>query len=71
MPNLSDKATSITDPVVMLRRIAYRNHRIITRVGENGKDPARFAKHLASRTRTDIKRLADLLGVEIDESGWS
>jgi hypothetical protein len=39
MPNLSVKAADITDPAVILERIAYRNHRIITRVGENGKEP--------------------------------
>lgn len=71
MPKLSVKAASINDPAVMLERIAYRNRRIITRVGTNGKDPAEFARNLAKRTRSDIQRLADLLGVEIDESGWS
>lgn len=71
MPDLSTKAADITDPAVMLERIAYRNRRIITRVGENGKEPVSFAKNLASRTRSDIRRLAELLDVELDESGWS
>jgi hypothetical protein len=71
MPNLREKAANIADPAVILERIAYRNHRIITRTGENGKEPVEFARHLASRTRSDIKRLAELLGVELDESGWS
>ena len=55
----------------MLERIAYRNHRIISRVGQNGKEPVSFSKQLASRTQSDIRRLAELLGVELDESGWS
>jgi hypothetical protein len=71
MPNLSVKVADITDPAVMLERIAYRNHRIIARVGKNGKEPVSFSKNLASRTRSDIRRLAELLGVELDESGWS
>jgi hypothetical protein len=71
VPNLSDKAAHITDPAVMLERIAYRNHRIITRIGQNGKEPVSLAKNLAGRTRSNIKRLAELLGVELDESGWS
>jgi hypothetical protein len=71
MSNLNKKAADITDPAVMLKRIAYRNHRLITRVGVNGKEPVSFSKHLAGRTQSDIRRLAELLGVELDESGWS
>jgi hypothetical protein len=71
MPDLSTRAADITDPAVMLERIAYRNRRIITRVGQNGKEPVSFAKNLASRTRSDIRRLAELLDVELDESAWS
>ncbi len=66
MPRLNVKATEITDPAEMLERIAYRNKRIITRVDRHD-DPAEFAKHLASRTRSDIKRLAELLGITLDE----
>jgi hypothetical protein len=67
MANLSKKAADITDPVEMLRRIAYRNERIITRTHTHD-DPGAFAKNMASRTRSDIKRLAELLGVELPES---
>jgi hypothetical protein len=72
VPNLSVKAADITDLGEMLRRIAYRNRRIITRVGAH-EDAASFARNLASRTRSDIRRLAELLDVdvELDESGWS
>jgi hypothetical protein len=66
MASLSAKAADITDPAEMLRRIAYRNARIITRTDKHN-DPAKFAKHLASRTRSDIRRLAELLGVELSE----
>jgi hypothetical protein len=62
---LNVKATEITDPAEMLERIAYRNKRIITRVDRHD-DPATFAKHLASRTRSDIKRLAELLGITLN-----
>jgi ribosomal protein L32E len=58
------KASEITDPAEMLERIAYRNKRIITRV-DGHDDAAAFAKHLASRTRSDIKRLAELLGITL------
>jgi hypothetical protein len=70
MPNLSTKATDITDPAEMLRRIAYRNKRIITKAATHD-DPAAFAKNMAGRTRSDIRRLADLLGVELDETNWT
>jgi hypothetical protein len=70
MPNLSVKAAEIDDPGEMLRRIAYRNHRIITRTAEND-DPAAFAKNMASRTRSDIRHLANTLGVELDETNWT
>jgi hypothetical protein len=70
VPNLSVKASETDDPGEMVRRIAYRNRRIITRV-DGHEDPAKFAKRLAGHTRADIRRLAELLGVELDESGWS
>jgi hypothetical protein len=66
MANRSGKAADVTDPAEMLRRIADRNNRIITRTDKHA-DPATFAKHLASRTRSDLKRLAELLGVEMSE----
>ena len=66
MTSLSKKAAEIADPAEMLRRIAYRNERIITRTHTHD-DPAAFAKNMASRTRSDIKRLAVLLGVELPE----
>ncbi len=67
MTNLRGKAIAINDPGEMLRRIAKRNNRIITRIDRH-QDAARFGKHLASRTRSDIKHLADLLKIELDES---
>jgi hypothetical protein len=66
MANLSTKASDIDDPAEMLRRIAYRNARIIERIDRHD-DPASFAKHLASRTRSDLRRLASILGVELHE----
>jgi hypothetical protein len=66
MANRNTKAADVTDPGEMLRRIADRNERIITR-SDKHDDPASFAKHLASRTRSDLKRLAELLGVELPE----
>ena len=70
MPNLTAKAANINDPAEMLRRIAYRNKRIITRTTTHD-DPAAFAKNLAGRTKSDIRRLADLLGIELDETNWT
>jgi hypothetical protein len=70
MPNLSTKAADIDDPAEMLRRIAYRNKRIITKTATHD-DPAAFAKNMAGRTRSDIRRLADLLDVELDETNWT
>jgi hypothetical protein len=65
VPNLSSKASDIDDVGEMVKRIAYRNKRIITRV-ERHDDPAAFAKRLAGHTRADLRRLAELLGVELD-----
>jgi hypothetical protein len=57
------KAIEITDPEEMLARIAYRNERLHTRVALHD-DPISFAKHLASRNKSDLRRLAELLGFE-------
>jgi hypothetical protein len=67
MPNLREKASEIDDPAVMLERIRYRNQRIITHIHRHADDPATYAKRLAGYTRSDIKRLADLLGIELNE----
>ncbi|HTC61118.1 MAG TPA: hypothetical protein VK691_13530 [Solirubrobacteraceae bacterium] len=66
MANLSVKASEINNPAEMLERIAYRNRRIITRVHTHD-DPAAFAKNMASRTRSDIKRLAELLEINLPD----
>ncbi len=66
MARMNVKASEITDPAEMLERIAYRNKRIITRVGTHD-DPAEFARNMASRTRSDIRRLAELLGITLPD----
>ena len=63
---MSGKAVDIADAAELLRRIDYRNKRILTRVDRH-EDAAAFAKNLASRTKSDLRRLAELLGIELDE----
>jgi hypothetical protein len=64
---MSGKSAEITDAAELLRRIDYRNKRILTRIDRH-EDAATFAKNLASRTKSDLRRLAELLNVELDEA---
>ncbi len=41
MPNMSAKATELSDPVDLLARIAYRNERMKTKLAEKD-DPVAF-----------------------------
>jgi hypothetical protein len=64
MPNMSSKASEIEDPCEMLERIVYRNARMLDRLGEKD-DPVAFVRLMAGHSRTDLRRLAELLGYDI------
>ena len=58
--NMSAKAAEITDPLELLERIIYRNDRLIERMPRHADQPG-FARMMASRTRSDLRRLRELL----------
>jgi hypothetical protein len=64
MPNMSAKASEIEDPREMLERIVYRNARMLDRLGDKD-DPVAFVRLMAGHNRTDLRRLAELLGYDI------
>jgi hypothetical protein len=64
MPNMSAKASDIHDPPELLERIIYRNARMLDRL-EDKDDPVAFARLMAGHNRTDLRRLAELLGHDI------
>ena len=65
MPNMRAKASDINDPGEMLERIIYRNARMLDRLGDKD-DPVAFVRLMAGHNRTDLRRLAALLDVNID-----
>lgn len=64
MPNMSAKAAEIDDPSELLERVIYRNARMLDRLAEKD-DPVTFVRLMAGYNRTDLRRLADLLGYDI------
>ena len=61
---MSAKASEIEDPCEMLERIVYRNARMLDRLGEKD-DSVAFVRLMAGHNRTDLRRLAELLGYDI------
>jgi hypothetical protein len=65
MPDMSSKAADMTDPGELLKRIAYRNGRMLDRLSDKD-DPVSFVRLMGGHNRTDLRRLAELLDVELD-----
>lgn len=65
---MSSKASEISDAGELLERIAYRNARMLDRLGEKD-DPVSFVRLMAGHNRTDLRRLAEIL--DVDLSGLS
>jgi hypothetical protein len=65
MPNMSAKAANIDDPCEMVERIVYRNARMLDRL-EAKDDPVAFVRLMAGHNRTDLRRLAQLMGCDIE-----
>lgn len=68
MPNMNSKAREISDAGELLERIAYRNARMLDRLDEK-EDPVAFVRLMAGHNQTDLRRLAELL--DVDLSGLS
>jgi hypothetical protein len=66
MPDLDTDAAEIDDPQVLLERIAYRNARLLDRCG-NEDDPVYFVHGVAGVNRSDIRRLAEVLGYDLSD----
>lgn len=64
MPNMSAKAAEIDHPSELVQRVIYRNARMLDRLGDKD-DPVAFVRLMAGHNRTDLRRLAELLGVDI------
>lgn len=64
MPNMSAKASEVEDPREMLERIVYRNARMLDRLADKD-DPVAFVRLMAGHNRTDLRRLAELLGYDL------
>lgn len=63
--DMSSKAAEITDPLVLLERIIYRNDRMVERMHLHTLRRG-FVRMMASRTRSDLRRLRELLCEEDD-----
>lgn len=64
MPNMSSKASEIDDAEGLVQRIAYRNARMLDRLGDKD-DPVAFVRLMAGHNRTDLRRLAEILDVDL------
>lgn len=64
MPNMSAKAAEIDDSCELLERVVYRNARMLDRLSDKD-DPVAFVRLMAGHNRTDLRRLAELLGCDI------
>jgi hypothetical protein len=64
MPNMSSKASEINNPGELIERVAYRNARMLDRLDEK-KDPVAFVRLMAGHNRSDLRRLAEILAIDL------
>jgi hypothetical protein len=64
MPNMSSKASEISDAGEMLEGIVYRNARMLDRLDEK-EDPVAFVRLMAGHNRTDLRRLTEILEIDL------
>jgi hypothetical protein len=57
------QSSGLTDPTALLERIAYRNDRMLDHLAEKD-DPVAFVRLMGGHNRTDLRRLAELLGAD-------
>jgi hypothetical protein len=60
MPNMSLKASEISDPLVLVERVAYRTQRLLDKIDEK-PNPAAFVHLMAGHDRADLKRALELM----------
>lgn len=65
MPNMSGQSAEISDPALLLSRIMYRNERMKTELGEKN-DPVKFIKLMAGHNKTELRRLANVLNLDVE-----
>ena len=66
VPDLDQAPAEIDDAQLLLERIAYRNARLLDRTGHE-RDPIWFVHDMAGRNRSDLRRLAELMGHDISD----
>lgn len=64
MVDIEAPAEEVGDPKLLLERIAYRNARLLDSSGGE-EDPVAFIHRMSGPNRTDVRRLAELLGYDI------
>jgi hypothetical protein len=60
MPNMSLKASEISDPLVLVERVAYRTQRLLDKIDEK-PNPVAFVHLMAGHDRADLKRVLELM----------
>jgi hypothetical protein len=60
MPNMSAKASEVTDPVVLVERAAYRTQRLLDRLDQKD-DPVAFVRLMAGHNKSDLARALVLM----------
>lgn len=63
---MSAKASELTDPADLLGRVIYRNQRMMTKLADKD-DPVAFVMLMAGHNKADLRRLAEVLGLDADE----
>jgi hypothetical protein len=65
MPEMSLKASEISDPRVLVDRVAYRTERLLDRLDDKD-DPVAFVRLMAGHNKSDLRRALELLDRERD-----
>ncbi len=60
MPNMSLKASEISDPIALVERVTYRTERLLDKIDQK-TDPAAFVRLMAGHDRADLKRALELM----------
>jgi alkylated DNA nucleotide flippase Atl1 len=59
-PNMNLKASEIDDPVMLVKRVAYRTTRMLDKIDEKD-NPAAFVRIMAGHDRADLRRITELM----------
>jgi hypothetical protein len=61
---MSSKASEIDDATELVKRIAYRNARMLDRLSDKD-DPVAFVRLMAGHNRSDLRRLGEILDIDL------